>query len=331
MAILIDPSAWPAHGTTFSHLVSDSSLRELHEFARRADLPARAFDEDHYDVPAARYDELLARGARAVSGRELIRALRASGLRVPAHERTAGALPVLRRRWRDLSPGRPALGEDLLARWSEPHRHYHSPPHLLATLRRLDRLTAPGPGPSVRVRLAAWFHDAVYDGAPGRDEERSAALARTLLAGSAEDPDLAEEVAALVLCTRDHRLPAGLTGGLRADAALLLDADLGVLAEGAAAYDRYVARVRADFAHVDDPAWARGRTAVLERLLAADPLFHTPWAREHWTGAARANLSRELATLGRPAPERGGVGNPHPWASTTQNGPGESPGAVPRR
>lgn len=299
MAILIDPPTWPAHGTVFSHVVSDSSLTELHEFAGRAGLPRRAFDEDHYDVPAARYRELVDRGARAVTGRELIRALRASGLRVPAHERAAGALPALRRRWRDLLPARPELGAELLRRWGEDHRHYHAAPHLLATLRRLDLLggheRAPR-GPSPRVRLAAWFHDAVYDGVPGRDEERSAALARSLLAGE-EPAGLAEEVAALVLCTRDHRLPAGLGGDLRADAALLLDADLGVLAEEAAGYDRYVARVRADFAHVSDADWARGRAAVLERLLAADPLFHTDWARENWQGAARANLRRELAAM----------------------------------
>lgn len=80
--MLLDPPLWPNHGTLWSHLVSDISLDELHEFARAAGIPERGFDLDHYDVPAARYDELVALGAEPVSSRELVRRLRASGLRV---------------------------------------------------------------------------------------------------------------------------------------------------------------------------------------------------------------------------------------------------------
>ncbi|MBM9467603.1 DUF4031 domain-containing protein [Nakamurella leprariae] len=81
MAVLIDPPQWPAHGRLWSHLVSDASLDELHAFARTHELPERSFDRDHYDVPQERYDELVAGGALAVSGRELITRLLASGLR----------------------------------------------------------------------------------------------------------------------------------------------------------------------------------------------------------------------------------------------------------
>lgn len=82
MAILIDHPAWPAHGRLWAHLVSDSSLDELHTFAAQAGIPRRGFDHDHYDVPEERYDELVALGALPVSGRELVLRLSASGLRV---------------------------------------------------------------------------------------------------------------------------------------------------------------------------------------------------------------------------------------------------------
>lgn len=87
MTVLIDPPAWPAHGMLWSHLVSDSSLDELHAFAAAADVPARAFDLDHYDVPDRRYDELVAAGAVPVDGKELVTRLIASGLRVRARDR----------------------------------------------------------------------------------------------------------------------------------------------------------------------------------------------------------------------------------------------------
>lgn len=87
--MLIDPPRWPAHGRLWSHLVSDSSLDELHAFARATGIPERGFDFDHYDVPDSRYDDLVAAGAVPVEGKELLRRLVASGLRVPARSRRA--------------------------------------------------------------------------------------------------------------------------------------------------------------------------------------------------------------------------------------------------
>lgn len=81
MAVLIDPPCWPAHGTVFSHLVSDVSYAELHAFAAVALLPERAFDRDHYDVPAVRYEALVTAGALPVDSRELLARLIAAGLR----------------------------------------------------------------------------------------------------------------------------------------------------------------------------------------------------------------------------------------------------------
>ena len=80
--ILIDEAIWPAHDTLWGHLVSDTSLDELHAFARAAGIPPRGFDNDHYDYPLHRRDALIAQGAVPVTGRELLRRLQAAGLRV---------------------------------------------------------------------------------------------------------------------------------------------------------------------------------------------------------------------------------------------------------
>ncbi len=87
MTVLIDQPRWPAHEMLWSHLVSDSSLAELHDFAGRMGIPRRAFDLDHYDVPETRYDEMVAAGAEPVSIRQLVERLRDSGLRVSQRDR----------------------------------------------------------------------------------------------------------------------------------------------------------------------------------------------------------------------------------------------------
>ena len=89
MTVLIDTPLWPKHGTVWAHLVSDRSIEELQDFAERVGLPRRGFDLDHYDVPAERYDELVAAGAEPVSPRDLVRRLAASGLGVTPRVRRA--------------------------------------------------------------------------------------------------------------------------------------------------------------------------------------------------------------------------------------------------
>ncbi|MDE8669480.1 DUF4031 domain-containing protein [Pseudarthrobacter sp. H3Y2-7] len=287
--IYIDPPLWPAHDTHFSHLVSDSSLAELHAFAAAAGIPDRAFDGDHYDVPERRFDDLVAAGAVPVEARILVRKLIASGLRIPARQRSKSLKVPLLNRWESIMPGHDALFLDLLDRWGEEHRRYHGRTHLLAVLEALDLLTDPADPPRT-VLLAAWFHDAVYRGVAGQDEEESARLAEVRLSGTGLPPAEVAEVARLVLLTSDHRPEPGDDDG-----ALLCDADLSVLGGEPEAYARYVAAVREDYAHVGDADFAAGRAAVVRHLLELDPLFHSQRARELWLDAARRNLRGELA------------------------------------
>ena len=289
MAVYLDPPLWPAHGTYFSHLISDSSLEELHAFARAAGIPERAFDGDHYDVAEARLGALVAAGAIPVEGRVLVRKLIESGLRIPARRRNGSLKLPLLTRWNEVLPGHGALFLDLLDRWGEEHRRYHGRTHLLAVLEALDLLTEPA-RPSRSVLLAAWFHDAVYRGIAGEDEEESARLAEDRLEDSGLPADEVEEVARLVRMTADHR-PDPDDG----PAALLSDADLSVLGGEPEAYARYLGAVRQDFAHIGDADFAAGRAAVVRQLLELDPLFHTARGRELWQDAARRNLQAELA------------------------------------
>lgn len=95
MTIWIDPPAWPAHGRLWSHMISDASYDELHEFAAAQGIPRRGFEGDHYDVPEESYAGLVAAGARPADGRDVVRMLQRSGLRIQKrkHERVVAAVP----------------------------------------------------------------------------------------------------------------------------------------------------------------------------------------------------------------------------------------------
>ena len=94
MAILIDPPRPEAHGRRWSHLVSDTSLDELHAFARSVDIPERGFEGDHYDVPEEWYAAVVAAGALPTPARDLLRALQASGLRLQKRRGDKGVARV---------------------------------------------------------------------------------------------------------------------------------------------------------------------------------------------------------------------------------------------
>ncbi|MEU3983054.1 DUF4031 domain-containing protein [Streptomyces sp. NPDC026672] len=83
MTVYIDPPDWPGHGRMWSHLVSDVSYDELHLFAEELGVPRRAFERDHYDLPAHRYGDAVAAGAVEVRSREVVRLLYTAGLRRP--------------------------------------------------------------------------------------------------------------------------------------------------------------------------------------------------------------------------------------------------------
>ncbi|MEW2430504.1 metal-dependent phosphohydrolase [Micromonospora sp. NPDC047644] len=201
-----------------------------------------------------------------------------------AAARGAGARP---------GPDTTSAGEQLIARWREPHRHYHTVSHLTAVLDVVDQ-HADLADRADAVRLAAWFHDAVYDPrADGDTNERdSAALAESVLTGLGVPGPTVAEVRRLVLLTAGHAVTPGDRDGV-----LLCDADLAVLAAPPASYERYAAAIRREYAHVPEPAFRAGRAAVLTGLLSLPALFRSPPLASRWEEPARDNVRRELAAL----------------------------------
>lgn len=199
---------------------------------------------------------------------------------------------VLLDRWTELAgPSARAVGEDLVRRYREPHRRYHTVDHLAAMLTVIDDLAADADDVDA-VRYAAFFHDAVYAVDRPDNEEASAQLAETMLPALGLNTDAVAEIARLVRLTAGHHPdPADRNGGV------LCDADLAILAADETGYAAYTAAVRAEYAHVPEELFRAGRAAVLQGLIQQDNLFRTPIARARYDAPARANLAAEIAAL----------------------------------
>ncbi|MBO0653095.1 hypothetical protein J1792_09900 [Streptomyces triculaminicus] len=181
--------------------------------------------------------------------------------------------------------------DDLLARWSEPQRRYHTVAHLAAVLGHLDTLAAHADDIDT-VRLAAWFHDAVYRPDRSENEERSAHLAERALPELGVDRERTAEVARLVRLTVSHDPGPG-----DRDGEVLCDADLAVLGGTPEEYARYAAAVREEYGFVPDDVFREGRADVLRRLLELPRLFRSPQGHDRWELLARRNLTTELELL----------------------------------
>ena len=195
--------------------------------------------------------------------------------------------------WAELAGDSPTSRTEwaaVVAAWGEPHRRYHDLGHLAAVLGLVGELAGAAADPAA-VRLAAWYHDVVYDPRRGDNEEVSAERARAGLRGLVP-PERVEEVARLVLLTAGHDPAPDDANG-----AVLCDADLAVLAGPPETYAAYASAVREEYGHLSDAEFTAGRTAVLEQLLALPALYRLPAVAGEWTPRARANLAAELSLL----------------------------------
>ncbi|MEN1976308.1 HD domain-containing protein [Cellulomonas sp. P4] len=190
------------------------------------------------------------------------------------------------------------VGADLVGRWTGPGRTYHNLRHLTDVLARVDELAEETHEPDL-VRLAAWYHGAVFDAAHvaayanrgGEDEVASGVLAREQLTGLGVPADRVERVHQLVIALVRHSAdPADF------DCAVLCDADLAMLAAEPQRYKAYLHDVREEYADIPMADYIRARQRIVRKLLGRPSLFVSPLGAA-WEEPARQNLGAELHKL----------------------------------
>jgi len=183
-----------------------------------------------------------------------------------------------------------AAFDDLVARYREPHRAYHTLHHLEECFASFD--DAPGlaerPG---EVLVGLWYHDAVYDTHASDNEAASARLAKEVLRSVGASGDQTMRVAGLVLATRHD------TGTLAGDQALIGDIDLAILGAPPSRFDEYEDQIRAEYTWVPGPLFDHNRARILRQFLARPAIYLTAHFGARFEAQARANIRRSLTRL----------------------------------
>ena len=183
------------------------------------------------------------------------------------------------------------LFDEVIASYSEPHRHYHTTQHLDECFTWLDGARSLAEH-FHEVELALWFHDAVYQVRMQDNEERSASWAEAAAMKAGLSSMVVERVRALILATKHNSPPA------TQDAALLVDADLAVLGAPVERFDEYERQVREEYAWVPGLLFRRKRREILESFLARPHVYSTEHFRASLESTARTNLTRSIRRLG---------------------------------
>ncbi|WP_028008709.1 HD domain-containing protein [Solimonas flava] len=194
--------------------------------------------------------------------------------------------------WRQLgaSATDESLYLQLVACYSEPHRHYHTVQHLTECLALLEAVEDQADRPA-EVAIALWFHDAVYQPKRHDNEQKSADWASRSILAAGIDHSVADRIHGLILATRHN---AAATGR---DAQVLVDIDLAILGASPERFAEYEAQVRKEYAWAIGPLYRRGRRKVLEEFMARPTIYSTESFRSTREAQARINISRSLAAL----------------------------------
>jgi predicted metal-dependent HD superfamily phosphohydrolase len=179
----------------------------------------------------------------------------------------------------------------LIARYSEPHRKYHTVRHLDECFARLDEARASA-GHPYEIELALWFHDAVYDVRGQDNEEQSASWARAAAGRAGLSEAVGERLSQLILATKHDAEPPS------PDAALLVDVDLAILGTAPERFDEYERQIRDEYSWVPGFVFRRKRREILQGFLARPRLYSTSHFRDRYEAPARANLTRSIRLLG---------------------------------
>lgn len=213
-------------------------------------------------------------------------------MNTPRDEQQESARADLEKRFRDVvsrcAPEADAerLYRTVAAKYSEPHRHYHTLDHIRHCLSQLDRVRHLASDPDA-IELALWFHDVVYDRSADDNELRSALLFDSLL-GLHLPGERAARIHRMIMATVYPSEPED------GDERLMVDIDLSSFALPWDEFMRDTRALRAEVADVPEQRFLAGKLKFLQTMVSRPRFYLTDYFRDRLEARARANIDRHI-------------------------------------
>ncbi len=181
-----------------------------------------------------------------------------------------------------------AIYADLVRRYSEPHRRYHTCDHITHCLKQLD-LAADLMDHCDAVEMGLWFHDAIYEPGATDNELRSAQLFEEVT--DSKKSSLKQNIYDLIMVTKHPEHPKCL------DEKFMVDIDLSSFALPWESFIQDSQAVREEFAHVPDESFFAGHLKFLNSLVGRPTFFFTDFFQTRYEATARENIDRYMKDL----------------------------------
>lgn len=182
------------------------------------------------------------------------------------------------------------LYNQVIARYKQSHRHYHTLQHLAECLDKFTQLQHLATNPA-EIELALWFHGAIYDPLCHDNEQLSAEWAKSSVISAGLDKTVADRIYDLVMATQHHAKLEDI------NAKILIDADLAILGAKPERYHEYEQQIRQEYSFVPSVTYRLKRAEILQRFLAQTTIFNMPLFIERYEQQARLNLKHALEHL----------------------------------
>jgi predicted metal-dependent HD superfamily phosphohydrolase len=177
---------------------------------------------------------------------------------------------------------------DLVRRYSESHRRYHTCDHVAHCLKQFD-LAADLMDNSDAVEMGIWFHDAIYKPGAADNELQSAQLFEKIT--DHEESSLKQCVYDLIMVTKHPEYPKCL------DEKFMVDIDLSSFALPWAAFIQDSEAVREEFDQLSDASFFAGHLKFLNSLVGRSTFFFTDFFQTRYEAIARQNIARYMKDL----------------------------------
>ncbi|MDA2922988.1 N-methyl-D-aspartate receptor NMDAR2C subunit [Patescibacteria group bacterium AH-259-L07] len=181
--------------------------------------------------------------------------------------------------------------KNLVTRYAEPHRAYHTLSHIVHCLDEFDLVRDIATNPNA-IEMAIWYHDVIYNTRRTDNEEKSAAIAQRVVKSARLPKSFGKRVAELIIATKHDILPE------HTDKQILVDVDLSILGQSEETFDEYEQQIRKEYDRVvPETVFNEKRSSILKSFLKRPSIYLTSFFREKYEAQAQQNIERSRKRL----------------------------------